>query len=124
MEENSIIGNERLIMVISTSLATGENKLLRNEIKILSTLTEDIYLTYHQASKDDEGKIDSVEINVKIFPLMRLLWSGMWLMILGMILRIASEKKLPKDSKLKKTKENTELYYEDLVEEELKKQRR
>ena len=124
MEENSIIGNERLIMVISTSLATGENKLLRNEIKILSTLTEDIYLTYHQASKDDEGKIDSVEINVKIFPLMKLLWSGMWLMILGMILRIASEKKLPKDSKLKKTKENTELYYEDLVEEELKKQRR
>jgi cytochrome c-type biogenesis protein CcmF len=123
-EENSIIGNERLIMVTSTSLINGENKLLRNEIKVLGTITEDIYLTFRQANKDNQGNIDSVEINVKILPLMKLVWGGILLMALGMILRIASERKLPKDSELSKTKEKNEPYYEDLVEEELKKQRK
>jgi len=124
LDGDSIVGNERLIMITSTSLLNGEKKVLTNEIKVLGTLSEDIYLTYQQAYEDNEGEIDSVEINVKILPLMKLLWSGMWIMVLGMILRIISEKKSAKDGKLKKTKEKTEHYYEDLVEKELKKRRR
>ena len=126
LEGDSIIGNERLIMIMSTSLINGENKLLRSEIKVLGTLMGDIYLTYQQAYEDNEGEIDSVEINVKIIPLMKLVWGGMWLMVLGMILRIASEKKLPKDRDIEKKrgkdekKIKSEKYYEGLVEEELK----
>ncbi len=126
LEGDSIIGNERLIMIMSTSLINGENKLLRSEIKVLGTLMEDIYLTYQQAYEDNEGEIDSVEINVKIIPLMKLVWGGMWLMVLGMILRIASEKKLPKERDIEKKrgkdekKIKSEKYYEGLVEEELK----
>jgi len=125
-EGDSIIGNERLIMIMSTSLINGENKLLRSEIKVLGTLMEDIYLTYQQAYEDNEGEIDSVEINVKIIPLMKLVWGGMWLMALGMILRIVSEKKLPKERDIEKKrgkdekKIKSEKYYEGLVEEELK----
>ena len=127
LEGDSIIGNERLIMIMSTSLISGENKLLRNEIKVLGTLMEDIYFTYQQAYEDNDGEIDSVEINVKIIPLMKLVWGGMWLMALGMILRIASGKKLPKewDIETKRGKDEkkikSEKYYEDRVEEELKK---
>ncbi len=126
LEGDSIIGNERLIMIMSTSLINGENKLLRSEIKVLGTLMEDIYLTYQQAYEDNEGEIDSVEINVKIIPLMKLVWGGMWLMALGMILRIVSEKKLPKERDIEKKrgkdekKIKSEKYYEGLVEDELK----
>ncbi len=126
LKDGSIIGNERLILITSTSLLNGENKLLRSEIKVLGTLVEDIYLIYQQAYKDNEGEIDSVEINVKIIPLMKLVWGGMWLMVLGMILRIASEKKLPKERDIEKKRGNdekkikSEKYYEGLVEEELK----
>ena len=126
---DSIIGNQRLIMIISTSLLNGENKLLINEIKVLGTPLEDIYLTYQQSNTDNEGDIDSVVINVKILPLMKLLWGGMWLMIIGMILRIASYKKLLQTTTIEKMKDKnekkikSEKYYEDLVEEELKKQK-
>ena len=126
LKDGSIIGNERLILITSTSLLNGENKLLRSEIKVLGTLMEDIYLIYQQSYEDNEGEIDSVEINVKIIPLMKLVWSGMWLMVLGMILRIASEKKLPKERDIEKKrgkdekKIKSEKYYEGLVEEELK----
>jgi cytochrome c biogenesis factor len=121
LEGNGIIGNERLIRITSTSLANGEKKVLRNEVKVLGMPMEDIY---QQAYEDNVGEVEGVDINVKILPLMKLLWGGMWLMAFGMILRITSEKKLSKDSELKKTKEKTEPYYEDLVEEELKKQRK
>ena len=127
MEGESIIGNERLIIITSTSMVSGEIKLVRNEIKVIGTLPEDIYLTYRKAFTDNEGGIDRVDITVKIIPLMKLLWMGMWLMILGMILRIISEKKLLKRRDLEKKKDKdvqkikSGKYYEDLVEEELKK---
>jgi len=120
LDGGSLIGSERLIKIISTSLISGEKKLLRNEIRVLDTPLEDIYLTYQQAYEDNEGQVDSIEINVKILPLMNLVWSGMWLMILGMILRIASEKKVPKEIYKVKKGDKVEHYYEDLVEEELK----
>jgi cytochrome c-type biogenesis protein CcmF len=120
LDGSSIIGNQRLVIILSTSLVDGENKLLRNEIKVLGTFTEDIYLTYQQAYNNTEGEVDRVDINVKILPLMKLLWGGMWLMILGMVLRIVSEKKLPKEKHPEK-KIKSEKYYEDLVEDELKK---
>jgi cytochrome c biogenesis factor len=104
---------------LSTSLVDGENKLLRNEIKVLGTFSEDIYLTYQQAYNNTEGEVDRVDLNVKILPLMKLLWGGIWLMILGMVLRIVSEKKLPEEKDPEK-KIKGEKYYEDLVEDELK----
>jgi len=119
LDGSSIIGNQRLVMIMSTSLVDGEEKLFRNEIKVLGTLTEDVYLTYQQAYENTEGVVDRVDINVKILPLMKLLWGGMWLMILGMVLRIVSEIKLPKESDLEKNIKS-EKYYEDLVEDELK----
>ena len=127
LEKDSIIGNERLIMIMSTSLVNGENKLLRNEIKVLGTLMEDIYLTYQQAYEDNKGEIYSVRINVKILPLMKLVWGGMWLMVLGMVLRIVSEKKMLKEIDIEKKRDKdekkikSEKYYEDRVEGELKK---
>lgn len=126
LEGDSLLGNERLIMIMSTSLINGENKLLRNEIKVLGTLMEDIYFTYQQTYEDNEGETNSVEINVKIIPLMKLVWSGIWLMVLGMVLRIASEKKLSKERDIKKRRDEdekkikSEKYYEDRVERELK----
>ena len=94
MKTDSIIGNERLITIMSTSLLNGQNKLVRSEIKVLGTPLEDVYLTYQQAYEDDTGEISNVSINVKILPLMKLLWAGMWLMVFGMIFRITSENKL------------------------------
>ncbi|KYK30507.1 MAG: hypothetical protein AYK22_03710 [Thermoplasmatales archaeon SG8-52-3] len=121
-EGNNVIGTERLIVIMSTSLINGENKLLRNEIKVLGTLSEDIYLTYKQAHKDNEGNIDRVDVNVKIIPLMKLLWFGIWFMAIGMILRIASENKLSdKTKELDEKKIKSEKYYKDMVEKELEK---
>jgi cytochrome c-type biogenesis protein CcmF len=119
LDGSSIIGNQRLVIILSTSLVDGENKLLRNEIKVLGTFSEDIYLTYQQAYNNTEGEVDRVDLNVKILPLMKLLWGGIWLMILGMVLRIVSEKKLPEEKDPEK-KIKGEKYYEDLVEDELK----
>ena len=51
---------------------------------------------------------------------MNLVWSGMWLMILGMVLRIISYKKLPKKRYIGKKEEKVEQYYEDQLEKELK----
>ncbi len=121
LQGDNNIGNERLIIIMSTSLINGEKKILRNEIKVLDAIIEDIYLIFQQAYVDNEGEIDRVKINVKILPLMKLVWIGMWLMVLGMVLRITSEKKLTKEIDIKKKREIDEKYYEDLVEEELKK---
>jgi len=127
MEGDSLIGTERLIIITSTSNISGENKLVRNEIKVIGTPIEDIYLTYRQSYTDTDGNIDRIDISVKILPLMKLVWIGMWLMVLGMILRIISEKKLTitQDLEKKKDKDGEKIksgnYYEDLVEEELEK---
>jgi cytochrome c-type biogenesis protein CcmF len=123
---NSIIGYERLIIITSTSKLTDENKLVRNEIKVIGTPLEDIYLTYSNDYIDNEENI-VVDITVKILPLMKLVWIGMWLMIIGMFIRIISEKKWiikqdlekKEDKGAEKTKNGN--YYEDLVEEELEK---
>ncbi len=120
LDGGKLIGSERLIKIISTSLVTGEKKLVRNEIKVLVTPLEDIYLTYQQAYEDNEGEIEGIGLNVRILPLMNLVWSGMWLMILGMILRIISAKKLQREKYIEKKEDKVEQYYEDLVEEELK----
>jgi cytochrome c biogenesis factor len=127
MEGDNIIGTERLIIITSTSNISGESKLVRNEIKVIGTPFEDIYLTYQQSYTDNEGIIDRIDITVKILPLMKFVWIGMWLMIIGMILRIISEKKwtIKRDIEKKSVKDFEKIksgdYYEDLVEEELEK---
>ena len=70
------------------------------------------------------GIIESVDINVKILPLMKFLGSGIWLMGIGMVLRVTFDKAIKRGSKVEKVihdveKTKDEKYYEDLVEEEL-----
>jgi len=115
LDGSNIIGNQRLIKVIATSLVNGENSLLRNEIKIIDTPIEDLYFTFQQIYGDNTEEKNFVDVNIKILPLMKLLWGGMWLMIIGMILRVFSDRKINRDRQI-----NTENYYEELVEKQLK----
>ena len=114
---------------MSTSLVNGEIKLLRKEIKVVDTISEDIYLSYEQPYLNNQGDVESIGINVKTIPLMKLVWGGMWLMAIGMVLRVAtSEKILPskgitrrkRKGKLADKKIKDDEYYEHLVEDELK----
>jgi len=67
----------------------------RNEIRVVDTLGKDIYLTYESASVvsyDGFGDpIYEVNLNVKILPLMKMLWGGMWMMSFGIVLRMVVE---------------------------------
>jgi cytochrome c-type biogenesis protein CcmF len=100
----------------------------RNEIKIVDTLFDDVYLIYQQAYGDNPEIVESVDIEVKILPLMKILWLGMWLLAIGMLLRIASEittrgevkiESLKKYKKAQKSKDDK--YYENILEDELRK---
>ncbi len=65
----------------------------RSEIYVEDTLLEDIYLIYDfNADSYEHGAVDIV---VKILPLMKFLWGGMWLMSIGIILRVTLEIFLP-----------------------------
>jgi len=122
IKDNNIIGSDKPLMIISTSLITNESKLLRSEIKVISTLLDDIYLTYQNANMNSEGEIDSVEINVKIIPLMKVVWGGIGLMTIGMILRVITEKKSPREKDIRKGKGKdikNEKFYEELLKREL-----
>ena len=63
---------------------------LRNEIKVADTLTNDIYLTYHY----DQTSLGQgiVDFEVKILPLMKCLWGGMWMMSIAILVRVLVEK--------------------------------
>lgn len=59
---------------------------LRSEIDVISTYKEDIYLTYNYTAVEGNA-ITGVNLQVKILPLMNVLWTGMWLMALGISMR-------------------------------------
>jgi cytochrome c-type biogenesis protein CcmF len=128
-KEDNTIGDARLINIMSTSLINDEVKLLRKEIKVVDTLFEDIYLNYEQAYLNNQEEVDSIGISVKTIPLMKLVWGGMWLMAVGMVLRVlTSEKILPskritrrkRTGKIADKKIKDDEYYENLLEDELK----
>ena len=96
---------------------------LRNEIKVAGALTNDIYLTYHYDQTSLGQNI--VDFEVKILPLMKCLWGGMWLMSIAIVIRVAVEKttksKAIPEAKTEEGQEETkdEKYYESLLGKEL-----
>jgi cytochrome c-type biogenesis protein CcmF len=62
---------------------------VRSEIRVVDTLTEDVYLTYINASTGSGGTM--VNMNIKVLPLMNVLWAGLYLMALGIIGRMGFE---------------------------------
>ncbi len=70
---------------------------IRHEIDVKDTLTKDIYLIYN--FDQDSYSHGVVNVEVKILPMMKFLWGGMWLMSIGMILRLITEIFSPKKSK-------------------------
>jgi len=123
----------------------GQN---RNEISVTGTPTEDIYLVFGGGSTTSAGdSFSSVDLQVKILPLMSVLWLGMWLMAAGIFMRLMAEFARPK-KKIEKERikgrserrkalraekeesaeeeeetiepeERDEDYYDDLIEREL-----
>ena len=100
----------------------------RNEIKIVETFFDDIYLIYQQAYGDDPEIVESVDIEVKILPMMKFLWFGMWLLAVGMILRMVVEIKRGGEAKIEIVNgyddiesDKDDSYYENILENELKK---
>ena len=107
----------------------------RHEIQVVDTLVEDIYLIYNfdQTSYSH----NSVDIEVKILPMMKFLWGGMWLMSIGIVLRLVLEfypSKGKSSDKLAAAKdeesravdepepvEKDDDYYESMLEAELEK---
>ncbi|MCK4757329.1 MAG: cytochrome c biogenesis protein CcsA [Thermoplasmata archaeon] len=62
---------------------------MRSEIKVVDTLVEDIYLIYNFDQMSYSH--NTVDIEVKILPMMKFLWGGMWLMGIGIVLRLILE---------------------------------
>ncbi len=94
---------------------------LRNEIKVAGALTNDIYLTYNY----DQASLGQniVDFEVKILPLMKCLWGGMWLMSIAIVIRVAVEKttksKASPEKKEGQEEVKDEKYYESLLGKEL-----
>jgi cytochrome c-type biogenesis protein CcmF len=96
---------------------------VRNEIKIHDTWLEDLYVTYNYDLVSLNQNI--VDLEVKILPLMKVLWGGMVLMSFAIILRVIVEKttkrKTPVRRELDEPETKDDEYYETLVDEELEK---
>jgi len=65
------------------------NGNVRAEVDVIHTLREDVYLVYHNATS--VGSTTTVNMTLKVLPLMNVLWLGMILMWLGLILRMVAE---------------------------------
>ncbi len=84
-EDGELVGMERPGLILI-------DDQVRNEIKVVNTATEDIYLIYQNAEVDSMGQVTAVHLTVKILPLMNCLWGGMWLMAIAITLRVAVDK--------------------------------
>jgi cytochrome c-type biogenesis protein CcmF len=96
----------------------------RNEIDVFNTLAEDVYLTYIEVTPNN-----MIKLNVKILPWMSLLWSGMWLLAIGIVIRLIvdytrpklkEEGRVQKRARLRESEEKDDDYYDDLIERELR----
>jgi cytochrome c-type biogenesis protein CcmF len=99
----------------------------RNEISVRGTPTEDVYLTYVDARVLD-NTVTSVDLEVKILPLMSLLWLGMWLLAIGILMRLIVDYSRPKKkakgrvkrrARMRGSEEKSMKYHEDPIEREL-----
>ena len=63
---------------------------LRTEIRVRPGALEDVYLSYVDSSS--ANGTDTVELTVKVLPMMTVLWGGMILMVGGIALRVIVER--------------------------------
>jgi cytochrome c-type biogenesis protein CcmF len=129
--EDFISGNRFIykIEVTDEDLDVYSQPQWRNEISVESTLLEDVYFIYN-SSTFTGNEITSVNVHVKILPMMNVLWWGMWLMSAGLVMRLIVEYTRPKKAKEGRIKRRAKMraeeeksidYYEDLIEKELEK---
>jgi hypothetical protein len=100
---------------------------MRSEIDVENTPFEDIYFTYN-ASSVSGTRVLTVSLQVKTLPLINVLWAGMWLLAVGIVMRLIVDYTRPKPKKESMRKKRTRVredeqedndYYEDLIEKEL-----
>jgi cytochrome c-type biogenesis protein CcmF len=101
----------------------------RNEISVVGQAQEDIYLVFIDANVSG-STVTSVDMTVKTLPWMILLWIGMWLLAIGVIMRliivyfrptkVKKEKRVEQRARMRESKETYDDYYEDLIERELR----
>ncbi|UCE73747.1 MAG: cytochrome c biogenesis protein CcsA [Methanomassiliicoccales archaeon] len=99
----------------------------RNEIAVSAMPTEDVYIIFVDA--DAEGStVTNANLQVKILPLMNVLWLGMWLLAIGILMRLIvelsrskkkTEKRVEIRAKTRSEMQKTQEYYESLIEKEL-----
>jgi cytochrome c-type biogenesis protein CcmF len=100
----------------------------RNEISVVGQIQEDIYLVFIDGDVSGSS-VSRVDLTVKTLPWMILLWSGMWLLAIGIILRLVveytrprlkDEKRVQKRARMREPEEKDDDYYDDLIEKELR----
>jgi cytochrome c-type biogenesis protein CcmF len=100
---------------------------MRSEIDVENTPYEDIYFTYNRSSVSGT-RVLSVSLIVKTLPLINLLWAGMWLLAIGIVMRLFVDYTRPKPkiesmrkkrTRSREDEEDDKDYYEDLIEKEL-----
>jgi cytochrome c-type biogenesis protein CcmF len=87
-EGNTLLGTTRPGRISLPDPYTGENRI-RSEVKVVGTLSEDIYLIFDKTSTVGASTI--VDVVVTILPLMKVLWAGMWLMMIGIAVRALAD---------------------------------
>jgi cytochrome c-type biogenesis protein CcmF len=124
----------------------------RNEIDVVGLPHEDIYLVFIDGDIGSSGTtVSSVNLQVKILPWMSLLWTGMWLLAVGILIRLVVDytrpRISPQSSRIQKRarmrtqmeqeeqeefdedepyepediEDKSDEYYDDLIEDELRK---
>jgi cytochrome c-type biogenesis protein CcmF len=89
--------NLRLYQIINTGsdIEIYTDPQWRNEVRVHSTPFEDIYLIFND-DPISSSTFTQVEFQVKLLPLMSILWIGMWLMAIGIFMRLIVVFKRPK----------------------------
>ncbi|UCG69701.1 MAG: cytochrome c biogenesis protein CcsA [Thermoplasmata archaeon] len=124
--EVEISQNGKVIGSAEPGLVVIEGQV-RNEISVKGSVAEDLYLVFNDYSKAGDT-VTSVDLEVKILPLMSLLWLGMWLLAIGILMRLVVDYTRPKKkmegrverrARMRGAEEKSLEYYEDLIEKEL-----
>jgi cytochrome c-type biogenesis protein CcmF len=89
--------NFRLYQIVDTGseLEIYSNPQWRNEVSVHSTFFEDVYIVFNDDPYTSRT-FTQVEFQVKLLPLMSILWLGMWLMAIGIFMRLIVAFRRPK----------------------------
>ncbi|UCE37336.1 MAG: cytochrome c biogenesis protein CcsA [Thermoplasmata archaeon] len=111
--------NLRLYQIINTGsdIEIYTNPQWRNEISVHSTPFEDVYLIFN-GDPISSSTFTQVEFEVKVLPLMNFLWMGMWLMAIGIFMRLIVDYTRPKVKTESRAKRRARMRGEEASEEE------